>query len=125
MPSDMMFFGGQMYEPGLDQPGYPDNECEMAGLNVDPADWYAVRQYAEGLGDVYTKSLTSGGGLSTYGSSPEVLCAPGYRPGGAEQCPSGYTMNPLPQTGWDCVSPAGIHVSPMPSCVPAAGTLTI
>src|SRR5215471_9987957 len=100
MPSDMMFFGGQMYEPGLDQPGYPDNECEMAGLNVDPADWYAVREYANGLGDVYTKSLTSGGGLSTYGSSPEVLCAPGY-------------------------IPAPFQSGVPASCIPAAGTLTI
>src|SRR5215469_12372973 len=79
MPSDTFIFS-QLYEPGLDQPGFPDNEAEMTGLNVDPADWYAVREYASGLGDVYTGTLRADGGLGVTTTGTDFVCAPGYIP---------------------------------------------
>src|SRR5215813_490737 len=78
-----MFEYVQTVEPGLETDGYPPSDLlfnDDSLFNDDPANWYAVREYASGLGDTPVTDIRMVDGSCVPGSKP----AQGYPCG----CPS-------------------------------------
>jgi len=99
MPSGM-FELVQSVEPGLETDGYPPSDLlfnDPSLLSDDPANWYAVREYASGLGD----HCPTG-----YGTDPSF---------GAPDPPAAGTCYRIPVGGEACPSP-GSFISPRGTC---------